>query len=67
MQVLEDTYYRGIVNVTVRAKGGDYKKRILVDGAETQFHLKVPTKPLEVALNKDGEILAHDVKVNEPW
>jgi hypothetical protein len=39
----------------------------VVDGAETPFKVKLPEKPVAVYFNKDGEILAHDVVVNQSW
>jgi hypothetical protein len=67
-EVLDGKYYAGVVNVQVLGKKNkEYESRILIQGAETPFKLKVPEKPLEVALNKDGGILAHDVVVNQSW
>ena len=65
--VLEGRYYRGIVDIIVEAKGDEYKSRVLIDGPETPFKFKVPSKPLEVALNKYNGILAHDVLVNRDF
>jgi aminopeptidase N len=68
MAVMEGQAYRGVVDITALGKKGqEYKSRVLIDGAETPFRLSVPDKPLEVALNEDGGMLSHDVKVNVPW
>ncbi len=65
--VVDGSYYRGVVNVTVLAKGQEYRSRLVLDGPTTPFKLKVQDKPVEVALNKHNEILAHDVLVNRTW
>ena len=39
----------------------------VIEGPETKFQLKVPKKPIEVAVNKHNHILAHDVLVNQSW
>jgi hypothetical protein len=65
--VLQGTYYRGVVPLTVVGKKGEYQKKLVVESAETPFRFKVPERPLDVALNKYGEILAHDVVVNKSW
>jgi len=65
--VVEDKFYRGFVDLSVVAKKGEFQKRLVVQGPETTFRLSVPDKPLEVFLNKDGEILAHEVKINQAW
>ena len=68
LRVMEGKFYRGVVDITVDAKKGEtYTSRLILDGEETPFKLKVTEKPLEVALNRDGEMLAHDVVVNQPW
>jgi len=67
--VLDGVYYRGVVPITVTFRKGkdELRKRIMVEGAESKFAFKLPKEPLEIAFNKYGEILAHDVKVNETW
>jgi hypothetical protein len=68
LRVMEGKFYRGVINVSVEAKKGEtYTSRLIIEGAETPFKLKVAEKPLEVAVNKMGEMLAHDVVVNEDW
>jgi aminopeptidase N len=67
MQVLEGRQYRGIVDVTVKAKGGDFVQRVIVQGAETPFRFKVQAKPLEVVLNRSGGMLSHDVLTDKTW
>jgi hypothetical protein len=66
-QVLDGTVYRGVVEVTVNAKGGPYVKRVVINAAETPVLLKVPAKPIEVKLNGNGEMLAHDTLYNRSW
>ena len=64
--VLEDKFYRGVVEVTtVNGKGQSVAQRVVVDGSTTPFQLKVKDKPVEVALNKSGGMLAHDPLVNQ--
>ncbi|MCH7781228.1 MAG: hypothetical protein IH848_10300, partial [Acidobacteria bacterium] len=56
-------HYRGVIDLTVkgRKKGEEFQKKIVVDDASTSFRVKVPVKPIEVAINKNGGMLAHDV------
>jgi hypothetical protein len=65
--VMQGRFYRGIVYVTAKGKGGPYRKRIVINGPETPLLLKIPVKPLEVAVNEDGEMLAHDTLYNQSW
>jgi hypothetical protein len=65
--VLEDAVYRGVVDLTVKAKGGDYVKRLVINDAVTPIQLQVPNRPLEVELNQHGEMLAHDTLYNQGW
>jgi hypothetical protein len=60
---LEGRYYRGVIDLTVkgRKKAEEYQKKIVLDGVSTSFQVKVPVKPIEVAINKTGGMLAHDV------
>ena len=58
--VLDDTYYRGIVPVTVKGKKNEFSTKVVVEGPETVVHLKVPEKPVEVLLNDHGVTLAQD-------
>ena len=67
-QVLEDTFYRGIITVTVTGTDKqDYPVRILVENETTPFAFKVPVKPRDIVLNKNGEMLAADIFVNEDF
>jgi hypothetical protein len=60
---LEGIFYRGIVPVTVLGNDKqEYSSRLVVEGPQTPFSLKVPAKPLEVTLNKYGEILSRPVR-----
>ena len=56
-------HYRGVIDLTVkgRKKGEEFQKKIVVNDASTSFRVKVPVKPIEVAINKNGGMLAHDV------
>jgi len=64
---LPGTYYRGVVPVTVVGRKQEYAKRLVVEGPETPFTLVVPEQPVEIFLNRNGDILAHDVLVNRSW
>lgn len=60
--------YRGILTVTVIGKDKkEYPVRVLVEKEQTPFAFKVPVQPLDVVLNKYGEVLAHDVLVNRDF
>ena len=66
--VVENKHYRGVVNITATTgKGQEFTSRKVIDGTETPFRLKVPQKPVEVTLNKEGGMLSHDVVVNQGW
>ena len=63
---LDGVYYEGVVPITVLGRDKvEYPARIVVNGPETPFRFKVPVRPLEVTLNKYGEILARDVVTPE--
>jgi aminopeptidase N len=64
-----DVFYRHVGHITVTdRKGTEYPPvRFIVEGEETPFQFKVPKEPYEVAFNKYGEILAHDVLVNRDF
>jgi len=65
---LDGVFYRGIVPVTVLGKDKlEYPARVLVEGADTPFAFNVPVEPLEITLNKYGEILAHPPLQNRSW
>ena len=51
----------------VAKKGQEFKQKVIIEGAETPFRIKLPEKPLELALNKYGGILSHEAKVNQGW
>ena len=60
---VEGRHYRGVIDLTVkgRKKGEEFQKKLVLDGPSTTFRVKVPVKPIEVAINKTGGMLAHDV------
>jgi hypothetical protein len=60
---VEGRYYRGVIDLTVKGKkkGEEYQQKIVLDGEDTKFMVKVPVKPVEVAINKRGGMLAQDV------
>ncbi len=63
-------YYKGLGRLTFIFHNGKeftYPKPIKIEGPETPFALKIPEEPAEVAFNKYGELLAHDVLVNRSW
>ena len=62
--LIEGRVYRGVVDVTVKDKGGPYIKRVVITDSETPVLLKVPVKPVAIALNENGEMLAHDTLYN---
>ncbi|NIM01788.1 MAG: hypothetical protein GTN89_13380 [Acidobacteria bacterium] len=62
--VLEESAYRGFVDLTVKTKKDSYLKRLVINNPETPFRVVVPAKPLEVLLNNQGEMLAHDIRTN---
>ncbi len=66
---MKGVYYRAVAPLTFLTQGGKElrSKPLLVQGAETPFQMKVAEEPVEVAFNKQGEILAHDVLVNRSW
>jgi hypothetical protein len=66
--VIPGKTYRGMITVTVLGKDKqEYPARIIVEGEKTPFAFKVPVKPVEVTLNKNGEMLAHDVLVGRTF
>jgi aminopeptidase N len=67
-EVVEGQYYRGLLEIAIKTKSGDMPpQRALVEGAETPFKLKVAEKPIEVTLNQNGGMLAHEVLINKSW
>lgn len=60
--------YRGIISITVDgADKQEYPVQVLLDGPDTPFQFKVPVEPIELTLNKNLEMLAHDVLENRSW
>jgi hypothetical protein len=66
-EVIPGRFYRGVLDLTVQGKNQEYKKRLILDGVTTSFLVKVPEKPLDVRVNKYGETLSHEVRVNTGW
>jgi len=67
---LKGVYYRGVAPLTfVDLNGREVKsaKPMLVQGAETRFKLIVADEPEQVYFNKDGEILAGNLLINQSW
>jgi hypothetical protein len=62
---IEGQHYRGVADITVKTSKNEYQQRVLIEGGETPLRLKVPEKPLDVFLNKENDILAHDILVNK--
>jgi hypothetical protein len=59
---LAGEYFQAMVPITVEGKDGKgYKKKLIVEGPETRFRMKVPTEPKKVLINKNGEVLSHDI------
>jgi hypothetical protein len=67
---LKGVYYRGVAPLTFVDLGGKETKSarpMLVQGAETPFKVIVADEPEQVYFNKDGEILAEDLLINQSW
>ncbi len=67
---LKGVYYRGVAPLTfVDLNGKEVKsaKPMLVQAAETPFKLIVADEPEHVYFNKDGEILAEELLINQSW
>ncbi len=67
---LKGVYYRGVAPLTfIDLDGKEVKsaRPMLVQGAETPFKLIVADEPEQVYFNKDGEILAEDLLINQSW
>jgi hypothetical protein len=67
---LKGVFYRGVAPLTfVDLDGKEVKstKPMLVQGAETPFKIIVADEPEQVYFNKDGEILAEDLLINQSW
>lgn len=62
---IDDTVYRGVVDVKVEAKGGPFLRRVIINDKETPIRLKVPAKPRAVTVNADGEMLALETEYNK--
>ena len=57
--------FRAKVPITVLGKDKkEYSIPVIVEGDETPFRFKVPSKPLKVTLNKYMETLAYDVVID---
>ena len=70
MTELKGVYYRGVAPLTfVNLDGKEVKsaKPLLVQNAETSFKVVVAEEPESVYFNKDGEILAKDLLINQSW
>jgi hypothetical protein len=65
--VVEGKSYRAVVPITVVGKKQEYVSKVLVEGPEAAFRFKVPERPVEVVLNKEGQSLSHDVVTNKSW
>jgi hypothetical protein len=67
---LKGVYYKGVAPLTfIDLSGKEVKsaKPMLVQGAETPFRVIVADEPEFVYFNKDGEILAENLLVNQSW
>jgi aminopeptidase N len=64
--LLEDRFFEAMVPITVTCRNGkEYQKKLVVRGASTPFRFKIPDEPKEVVLNKNGEVLALDVRAGQ--
>ena len=67
---LKGVYYRGVAPLTfIDLNGKEVKsaKPMLVQGPETPLRVIVAEEPAQVFFNKDGEILAEDLLINQSW
>jgi hypothetical protein len=67
---LPGVFFRAVAPLTfVGPDGKKFKSsgKVLVQGAETPFQMKLPQEAVEVLFNDDGEILAQDVLYNRSW
>lgn len=67
---LPGVYFRAVAPLTfVGPDGKKFKSsgKVLVQGPETPFQMKLAQEPTEVLFNDDGEILAQDVLYNRNW
>jgi hypothetical protein len=67
---LKGVYFKGVAPLTfIDLNGKEVKsaKGMLVQGAETPFKVVVADEPEQVYFNKDGEILAEDLLINQMW
>jgi hypothetical protein len=60
---VDGKFYRGVIDLTVtgKKKGEEFQKKLVINGESTEFRVKVPVKPVEVAINKGGGMLSRDV------
>jgi aminopeptidase N len=60
--------FRGKIMITVLdKKKQEYNVPVVISDEDTPFAFKVPEEPFEVTLNKNGEMLAHDVLDNQDF
>ncbi len=57
---IEGEYFRGAGSLTATVKGKEYTVRVTIEGQDTPFKFKLPSKPSELELNKFGEMLSYD-------
>lgn len=66
-RILDGIYYRGRVPLTIKTKGREHTEALVIKGPVTTFQIKLEDKPVEIAFNANGEILAQGVWVNKSW
>ncbi len=65
-EVVPDKTVRGVASITVEAQGGEkFRQRILVENEVTPFAFIVPNKPVDLILNEEGDMLAHETVENQ--
>jgi hypothetical protein len=64
-EVIEGKTFRGLSVITVEGAGDQlFTIPVSLDGPATSFVFKVPAKPNNVFLNRNGEMLSYDVEIS---
>lgn len=66
--VLEGVYYKSLVPIrTEYADGKSDPNPVFVEGPETSFRFKVPSKPTKVSFASESEVLASSISSGTSW
>lgn len=61
-EVIEGRSFRGLAVISAKSANDQiFNVPLTIDGAATSFRFRLPVKPSEVVLNRNGEILSDDV------